>query len=70
MTRGLCYFTAKGDLVSPGRSGEDPCTPENMLVQVVDATSGDLVAVFSAFDFEGTWAPERQAAVTDSTRFH
>jgi hypothetical protein len=75
ITRNLCYFTAKGDLVSPGRSGGDGCTPDNLLVQAVDADTGDLVRVFSAFDLTHGWSPDREgdpatAQATGTTRFH
>ena len=72
-TNDLCYFTAKGDYVSPSRAGEgDGCRPRNMFVQVVDATSGELRAVFEAYDADLTWLPERlgtPAQVAGSTRF-
>jgi len=59
-TNDLCYFTAKGDFVSPSRAGEDDgCTPQNVLVQVVDASSGEFRAVFEAYDADLTWLPER-----------
>jgi hypothetical protein len=59
-TSDLCYFTAKGDFVSPSRSGQgDGCTPSNVLVQVVDAGSGEFRAVFEAYDADLTWLPER-----------
>jgi hypothetical protein len=70
----LCYFTAKGDFVSPSRSGlEDGCTPENMLVQIVDAETGEALAAFDAFDPGGDWLPERSGTpdqVASTTRFH
>ena len=72
-TNDLCYFTAKGDYVSPSRAGEsDGCRQRNMLVQVVDATSGELRAVFEAYDADLSWLPERfgtPAQVARSTRF-
>lgn len=59
-TRDLCYFTAKGDFVSPSRFGDgDGCTPRNVLVQVVDASTGDFVAVFEAYDADLAWLPDR-----------
>jgi hypothetical protein len=73
ITHDLCYFTAKGDLVSPGRSGrDDACTRRNMLVQVVDAASGDMVAAFPAFDLDLGWLPQREGTPTQAgvTRFH
>jgi hypothetical protein len=73
LTHDLCYFTAKGDLVSPGRSGQgDGCTPDNILVQVVDATTGRFVAAFTAYDVGGEWRPARAGNPQDSptTRFH
>jgi hypothetical protein len=72
-THDLCYFTAKGDLVSPGRSGRvDACTKQNMLVQVVDAGSGEMVAAFPAFDLERGWLPQREGTPSQAgvTRFH
>jgi hypothetical protein len=72
-TNDLCYFTAKGDYVSPSRSGEgDGCTPQNVLVQVVDATSGEFRAVFEAYDADLDWLPERAGSpdqVPGATRF-
>jgi hypothetical protein len=72
-TNDLCYFTAKGDYVSPSRAGEDDgCTQRNMLVQVVDATSGEFRAVFEAYDTDLTWLPERlgtPSQVAGATRF-
>jgi len=72
-TNDLCYFTAKGDFVSPARTGEgDGCTPQNVLVQVVDATSGEFRAVFEAYDADLTWLPTRAGSpdqVPGATRF-
>ena len=72
-TNDLCYFTAKGDFVSPSRAGEDDgCTPRNVLVQVVDASSGEFRAVLEAYDADLTWLPERVGApdqVPGATRF-
>jgi hypothetical protein len=73
ITHDLCYFTAKGDLVSPGRSGRtDACTKGNMLVQVVDAASGEMIAAFPAFDLELGWLPQREGTPSQAglTRFH
>ncbi|MGE5225314.1 MAG: hypothetical protein ACM3OO_00390 [Planctomycetaceae bacterium] len=77
ITRDLCYFSAKGDLVSPARAGKaDACTKDNLLVQIVDATTGKLASVFSAYDVSTTWAPARQGdpaqdgAEAGATRFH
>ncbi|MGH2538918.1 MAG: hypothetical protein ACRDGK_00170 [Actinomycetota bacterium] len=72
-TNDLCYFTAKGDFVSPARSGnDDGCTPQNVLVQVVDATSGEFRAVFEAYDADLSWLPRRVGSpdqVPGATRF-
>lgn len=72
-TNDLCYFTAKGDFVSPSRSGEDDaCTPQNVLVQVVDAASGEFRAVFEAYDADLSWLPSRVGSpdqVAGATRF-
>ena len=77
ITRDLCYFSAKGDLVSPARAGKaDACTKDNLLVQVVNATTGSLASVFSAYDVTTRWAPARQGDPTQdgveagATRFH
>jgi hypothetical protein len=62
-TNDLCFFTAKGDYVSPSRAGEDDgCTPHNVLVQVVDASSGEFVGVFEAYDDDLAWLPERRGS--------
>jgi hypothetical protein len=72
-TNDLCYFSAKGDFVSPSRAGEDDgCTPQNVLVQVVDPSTGDLRAVFEAYDADLTWAPHLMGSpdqVAGATRF-
>jgi len=73
LTHDLCYFTAKGDFVSPSRAGEDDgCTPNNILVQVVDAQSGRFIAAFDAFDVGGGWLPARAGdpQASPTTRFH
>jgi hypothetical protein len=73
LTHDLCYFTAKGDFVSPSRAGEDDgCTPNNILVQVVDAGTGRLIAAFDAFDVHGGWLPARAGdpQASPTTRFH
>ncbi len=74
LTRDLCYFSAKGDFVSPSRAGDDDgCTADNLLVQVVDASSGDFVAAFDAYDPGKGWSPDRGGApiqTLGATRFH
>jgi hypothetical protein len=73
LTHDLCYFTAKGDFVSPSRAGQDDgCTPNNILVQVVDAQSGRFIAAFDAFDVDGGWLPAREGdpQASPTTRFH
>ena len=72
-THDLCYFTSKGDIVSPGRIGRaDACTKRNLHVQVVDAESGEMVAAFPAFDLARDWLPEREGTPDQAgaTRFH
>jgi hypothetical protein len=71
--RDVCYATSKGDLVSPARSGNDPCSDANMWVQVIDATNGASLGSFTAYDGTGGWTPERRgdpAQVPGTTRFH
>ncbi len=58
VTPRTCYATAKGDLVSPGRTGNG-CTPKNLYVQGVDATTGERLGGFSAFDTPTGWTPAR-----------
>jgi hypothetical protein len=74
VTHHLCYFDSKGDFVSPARSGaDDGCTPKNMLVQVVDARSGEFLAAFDAYDVDGGWSPAREGVPGQApvgTRFH
>ena len=44
----------------------------NVLVQVVDASTGEFVAVFEAYDAELDWLPQREgtpAQVPGATRF-
>jgi hypothetical protein len=71
--RDVCFATSKGDLVSPGRSGNDPCTDANMWVQAIDATNGASLGSFTAYDGSKTWVPEREgdpSQVAGTTRFH
>jgi hypothetical protein len=59
VTPRTCYATAKGDLVSPGRTGNG-CTQDNLYVQGVDATTGQRLGGFSAYDTPEGWAPSRE----------
>ena len=71
--RDVCFATAKGDVVSPARSGNDACSDANMWVQVIDATSGDPLGSFTAYDDTTTWIPDREGdptQVAGATRFH
>jgi hypothetical protein len=54
----MCFATEKGDLVSPGRSGNG-CEDENLYVQGVDASTGEPLGGFSAFDTPDGWVPAR-----------
>jgi hypothetical protein len=58
VTPHTCYATAKGDLVSPGRTGNG-CVQANLYVQGVDATTGERLGGFSAFDTPEGWSPAR-----------
>lgn len=61
VTPHLCFATAKGDLVSPGRFGDgDGCTDDNLYVQGVDAATGEVLGGFSAFLPPGGWTPARE----------
>jgi hypothetical protein len=71
--RDVCFATSKGDVVSPARSGNDPCSDANMWVQVIDASDGASLGSFSAYDGSERWLPTRQgdpAQVTGTIRFH
>ena len=60
ITPHLCFATAKGDLVSPGRFGDgDGCTDDNLYVQGVDARTGEVLGGFTAFDTVEGWTPAR-----------
>jgi hypothetical protein len=56
-----CFATAKGDLVSPGRTGNG-CTQANLYVQGVDATTGESLGGFSAYMPPDGWSPARAGA--------
>jgi hypothetical protein len=71
--RDVCFATSKGDVVSPARSGNDPCGDANMWVRVIDASEGRSLGSFSAYDGTTTWVPDREgdpAQVGGATRFH
>jgi hypothetical protein len=59
LTPDTCFATAKGDLVSPGRTGNG-CTEENLYVQGVNATTGEALGGFSAFMPPQGWTPSRE----------
>jgi len=63
VTPRTCYATAKGDLVSPGRTGNG-CTPQNLYVQGVNATTGERLGGFTAFDTPTPWVPAREGTPT------
>jgi hypothetical protein len=63
VTPRTCYATAKGDLVSPGRTGNG-CTQDNLYVQGVDATTGERLGGFSAYDTVSGWMPSRAGTPT------
>ena len=63
ITPDMCFATAKGDLVSPGRSGNG-CTDQNLYVQGVDATTGEPLGGFAAFDPPTHWEPARAGQPT------
>lgn len=77
VTPHTCFATAKGDLVSPGRTG-DGCVDENLYVQGVDATTGEALGGFSAYEHPVGWLPARAgqppvvvaATQEGSTRLH
>jgi hypothetical protein len=58
ITPNTCFATAKGDLVSPGRTGNG-CTKDNLYVQGVNAATGEPLGGFSAYMPPEGWAPSR-----------
>jgi hypothetical protein len=71
--RDVCFASSKGDVVSPARSGNDPCSDANMLVKVVDATNGASLGSFTAYEGTGRWLPDREGDPTQvpgAIRFH
>ena len=58
ITAHMCFATAKGDLVSPGRTG-DGCVDDNLYVQGIDATTGEVLGGFPAFQPVDGWSPAR-----------
>jgi hypothetical protein len=71
--RDICFATSKGDVVSPARSGNEPCSDANMWVRVIDASDGSSLGSFTAYDGTTTWVPDREgdpAQVAGTTRFH
>ena len=60
LTKGLCFASNKGDLVSSSR--RDPstvprCSDRNMWVVMVDATTGRMIGSLGAYDATGSWSP-------------
>jgi hypothetical protein len=62
VSRDVCYFASKGDLISPARASDgrrDGCTLKNLFFQVLDARTGSQLFSVSGFDPSGRWAPAR-----------
>jgi hypothetical protein len=62
ISRDVCYFANKGDLISPSRASDgksDGCTPKNLFFQVLDARTGTQLFTIAGFDPSGRWAPAR-----------
>jgi len=60
VTRGLCFASNKGDLVSSSRrnpSSVSRCSDRNMWVVMVNAESGRTIGSMSAYDATGSWSP-------------
>ena len=57
--RNLCFLSNKGDIVSPSRSAGGPavCTSDNLYVEVVDASTGEVVSSETGYDTSSAWAP-------------
>jgi hypothetical protein len=62
--RNLCFVSNKGDIVSPARSPGGPpvCTPDNLYVEVVDASTGKVVSSETGYDASSAWTPAIGAA--------
>jgi hypothetical protein len=59
ITPHTCFATAKGDLVSPGRTGNG-CSKDNLYVQGVNAATGETLGGFSAYMPPAGWTPSRE----------
>jgi hypothetical protein len=59
ITPHTCFATAKGDLVSPGRTGNG-CSEDNLYVQGVNAETGETLGGFSAYMPVQGWTPARE----------
>lgn len=60
VSHGVCIRASKGELVSDAR-GADPsdlgCTEESLVVDVLDADTGERLLVLSGYDPGGRWSP-------------
>lgn len=65
ISRAQCYPSAKGDIVSPARSGAPGggCDDRNLGIVSVDANTGRPALSFVAYDPTTTWEPRNAAAV-------
>ncbi len=59
IARNQCYPSAKGDLVSPARSGSvgEACTDKNLAIVSVDAENGEPALSWVGFDDSESWSP-------------
>ena len=59
ISRAQCYPSAKGDIVSPARSGvpDGGCSDSNLALVSIDALSGEPAMSFIGFDIDQNWEP-------------
>jgi hypothetical protein len=58
--RGVCYPSAKGEVVSDARGSDENdlgCNDSNLWIVAIDARSGDRLFSLTGYDPTGTWAP-------------
>ena len=72
ISRAQCYPSAKGDIVSPARSGTPGggCDDRNLAVVTVDALKGEPAEAFTGYDPTSRWHPANAEPVFTEEQMH
>lgn len=72
ISRAQCYPSAKGDLVSPARTGSiaEACDERNLALVTIDALKGEPAQSYVAYDTSREWEPANSQPVFTPAEMH